>query len=80
MEIAADAAQVPFRVSKIERFTKELEDGTLKLRVRDSANERALRRSRIMQVGPFAIHAGSAKLKSTLYTFLRHSALKLYLR
>ena len=68
MEIAADAAQVPFRVSKIERFTKELEDGTLKLRVRDSANERALRRSRIMQVVSCPTHVGSAKLQSP-YTY-----------
>lgn len=50
VDFSVDAAQVPGRVSKLEKFAKELEDGTLKLRVRDSANERALRRSRIMQV------------------------------
>ena len=46
---------MPGRVAKIEGVTRALEQGSLKLRVRDPASERALRRSSIMQVGPSVV-------------------------
>ena len=43
---------MPGRVAKIEDVTRQLQQGSLKLRVRDPASERAMRRSGIMQAKP----------------------------
>ena len=50
VDVSLATAAMPGRVAKIEGITRALEQGSLKLRVRDPASERALRRSGIMQV------------------------------
>ena len=51
-ELSYAAAAMPGRVAKIEDVTRQLQQGSLKLRVRDPASERAMRRSGIMQAEP----------------------------
>ena len=52
VDVSLATAAMPGRVAKIEGITRALEQGSLKLRVRDSGSERVLRRSSIMQVQP----------------------------
>lgn len=60
---------MPGRVAKIEGVTRALEQGSLKLRVRDPASERALRRSSVMQVkllGPTLCFLSLSAMQSVL--------------
>lgn len=59
VDVSLATAAMPGRVAKIEGITRALEQGSLKLRVRDPASERALRRSSIMQVGKLNCLANS---------------------
>lgn len=43
---------MPGRIAKIEGVTRALQQGSLKLRVRDPTSERADRKSSIVQVTP----------------------------
>lgn len=55
-DFSTATASMPGRVAKIEGVTRALEQGSLKLRVRDPASERALRRASVMQARVRAKH------------------------